>query len=312
MAVMIEQTDDTATALAPETGGAVLVVDDSAVSRTHVGGLIRNGTGRSVLFAAGGAEALEILARVEPSVVNTDLQMPGMDGLELVQRIRAEYPGIPVILMTAYGSESIALRALNAGAASYVPKNSLARELADTLRQVLAIVEGNQKRQRLLASRVGSCQRFAIENDPDMLSPLMAIVQEDLAAFGIGDATARTRIGVALQESLANALFHGNLECSSDLRQDNERLFYDLATRRRGLEPYRSRLIHFESTVDSSAARFVIRDEGPGFEVAKLDKPFDPEDLMRIGGRGMLLIRTFMDDVRHNDTGNEITLVKAK
>jgi CheY-like chemotaxis protein len=298
------------TEASPETDGAVLVVDDSAVSRAQVGGLIRNGTGRGVLFAEGGAEALEILARVEPAVVITDLQMPGMDGLELVQRIRADYPGIPVILMTAYGSESIALRALNAGAASYVPKKCLAGELVDTLRQVLALVEGNQKRQRLLASRLGSCERFAIQNDPDLLSPLMAIVQEDLAAFGIGDATARTRIGVALQESLANALFHGNLECSSDLRQDDERLFYDQANRRRGLEPYRSRLVHFESAIDRSAARFVIRDEGPGFDVAKLDRPFDPEDLMRIGGRGMLLIRTFMDEVRHNQTGNEITLVK--
>jgi anti-sigma regulatory factor (Ser/Thr protein kinase) len=56
--------------------------------------------------------------------------------------------------------------------------------------------------------------------------------------------------------------------------------------------------------------RINIRDEGPGFDVASLHKPFDPEDLLRIGGRGMLLIRSFLDEVIHNETGNQITLIK--
>ena len=56
-----------------------------------------------------------------------------MDGLQLVQAIRSKYPGMPVILMTAHGSEDIAIQALQKGAASYVPKKSLARDLAETL-----------------------------------------------------------------------------------------------------------------------------------------------------------------------------------
>jgi hypothetical protein len=159
---------------------------------------------------------------------------------------------------------------------------------------------------------VSTTCRFEIDNDPELISPLIALIQEELLSFGIGDATARTRVGVALQESLCNALYHGNLECSSDLRQEDERIFYDLAARRRWQEPYRRRQIHFESAIDRLSARFTIRDEGPGFNVSMLDKPFDPEDLMRVGGRGMLLIRTFMDDVRHNESGNQITMIKNK
>jgi CheY-like chemotaxis protein len=301
-----------ATPLAIEDARSVLVVDDSAVSRAQVGGLIRLGTGRPVIVAEGAEEALAILVRFAPAAVVTDLQMPDMNGLELVEKIRADHPKIPVILMTAYGSESIALEALRAGAASYVPKKSLGKELVETLKQVLDVVEGDQKRQRLIARQAGSTIRFEIDNDPELISPLIALIQEELVAFGIGDATARTRVGVALQESLSNALYHGNLECSSDLRQDDERVFYDLAARRRWQDPYRSRQIFFESSITRQSARFTIRDEGPGFDVSKLDKPFDPEDLLRVGGRGMLLIRTFMDEVRHNETGNEVIMIKNK
>ena len=53
----------------------------------------------------------------------------------------------------------------------------------------------------------------------------------------------------------------------------------------------------------------MVRDEGPGFDTSILDRPIDPEDIMRIGGRGFLLIRTFMDEVSFNPDGNRITLI---
>jgi CheY-like chemotaxis protein len=290
----------------------ILVVDDSSVSRRLAGGLIQKGMDRSVIYAKNGREAMEILERIEPAAVVTDLQMPEMDGFELVEAIRARHPKTPVILMTAFGSEVVAMRALKAGASHYVPKQSLAKNLVGTLHHVIAIVEGHQRHKRLLTCQTSRSSRFEIENDPDLLAPLVGLLQEDLLAFEIGDETARMRVGVALQESLANALFHGNLECSSNLRQEDERVFYRLADQRRALEPYRSRRIRVESQVDRDEARIVIRDEGPGFNVASLDKPLDSEDLMRVGGRGMILIRTFLDEAYHNESGNQITLVKRK
>ena len=56
----------------------------------------------------------------------------------------------------------------------------------------------------------------------------------------------------------------------------------------------------------------MVRDEGPGFDPATLPDPTDPSNLERVGGRGLLLIRTFMDEVRHNESGNEITFVKRR
>src|SRR5437773_8586053 len=107
----------------------VLVVDDAAVDRKLVGGLLAKGSGFEVQFAASGEEALERLPAIAPALVITDLVMPGMSGLELVARLVGSHPEIPVILMTGKGSEEVAVKALKAGAASYVPKGALHQHL---------------------------------------------------------------------------------------------------------------------------------------------------------------------------------------
>ena len=289
---------------------SVLIVDDYLIDRRIAGGIVQKIQGLTPSFAANGKEALHQIAENPPSVVLTDLQMPEMDGLKLVQEIRERFPLLPVILMTAYGSEEVAIQALRAGAANYVPKKALARELGDTLRQVLNASAVNRDRQRILSSMEQRESRFVIENDPSLVSPLIGLLQEDLGGMDVCNANARTRVGVALQEALTNAIYHGNLEISSDLRQSDEKVYYELAEQRRHLNPFRDRRVYVHARFEREEATYTIRDEGPGFDTSSLDRPIELEDLMRVGGRGMLLIRTFMDQVSHNRSGNEITLVK--
>ena len=289
---------------------SILIVDDYLVDRRIAGGIVEKITGTQPLFATNGREALQRIADCRPNVVLTDLQMPEMDGLQLVQEIRDHFPLLPVILMTAYGSEEVAIHALRAGAANYVPKKALAKELGDTLNQVLNASAINRDRQRVLATMAHRESHFVIGNDPSLISPLINLLQEDLGGMDLGNANARTRVGVALQEALTNAIYHGNLEVSSDLRQVDEREYYDLAERRRRQAPYRDRQVQVHARFERNEATYTIRDEGPGFDTSSLDRPIELEDLMRVGGRGMLLIRTFMDEVVHNAQGNEITLVK--
>jgi CheY-like chemotaxis protein len=291
-------------------GATILIVDDSPVDRRLASALVAGRGGLRVVSAGDGREALAAIAREAPAAVITDLQMPGMSGLELVEAIRRLHPGIPVILMTAHGSEEIAILALRAGAANYVPKKALAKDLVATLDGVLAMNAVDVRRQRLLGCLESTRSSFRIENDDTLIAPLIAMLQEDL--YGFLEGNERTRIGVALQEALSNALYHGNLEVSSDLRQEDERIFYAEARRRSVQEPYRDRRIAVSIDFGPEAVCFTVRDEGSGFDTAVLDEPFDPESLMRVGGRGMLLIRTFMDEVRHNRAGNEVTMVKRR
>ena len=122
----------------------VLVVDDSAVDRRRAGQLLENGTGWSAVYADNGRAALTLMEQTRPDLVLTDLQMPEMDGLVLVQEIKKRFPLVPVILMTAYGSEDIAIQALQQGAASYVPKRNLAQDLADTVRDILEVAKADR------------------------------------------------------------------------------------------------------------------------------------------------------------------------
>jgi len=290
----------------------VLVVEDSSASRRAVGELLAALKDVKVTYAPDGREGLAAVARAAPSVILTDLVMPDMGGLELIQEVRAGYPHIPVILMTAFGSEEVAMQALRAGAANYIPKKHLARDLAPTLRQVLALNAMSRERRRILRCMVRRESAFILESDPELIMPLLKLLHEEIEGMGIGDPTGRLQVEVALQEALCNALFHGNLEVSSDLRQGDGDEFDVLAAERRGLEPYCSRRIKVHVQLDREAARFVVGDDGPGYDTALFDRPVQPEDLNRLGGRGLLLIRTFMDHVSFNKTGSQIAMVKYR
>ena len=61
-----------------------------------------------------------------------------------------------------------------------------------------------------------------------------------------------------------------------------------------------------------NSVEIVVRDEGPGFQQKELPDPTDPANLDKLSGRGLLLIQTFMDEIRFNDQGNEITLIKRR
>ena len=290
----------------------VLVVDDSAFDRHLVGQLLESLPDIRLTYASNGHEGLAVIERENPAVILTDLIMPDMEGLELVQKVRAQYPHISVILVTAYGSEEIAMQALRAGASNYIPKKRLARDLVQTLRQVLSIATTTRERRRILRCMVRRETAFVLNSDPDLILPLIKLIHEEIEGLSICDPCGQLQVGVALQEALSNALYHGNLEVSSDLRQEDERLFDALAAERLRQEPFCTRRIRVQVQLDRDAARFVVADDGPGFDTSIFDRPAQAEDMNRIGGRGLLLIRTFMDQTSFNKAGNQITMVKNR
>jgi CheY-like chemotaxis protein/anti-sigma regulatory factor (Ser/Thr protein kinase) len=289
----------------------VLVVDDNPMDRHLAGGLVEK-AGLTVQYAGNGNEALEVIAHGGIDIVLTDLLMPEMDGLELVKEIRERNRLIPVILMTAFGSEEIAIEALKKGAASYVPKRNLAHDLAETLEQVLSVLKSGRDQQRLLECLTQTESHFLLDNDPTLIPPLIGHLQENLARMNLCDEIGRIRVSVALQEALVNAIHHGNLEVSSSLRETDEKNYYSLLESRRKEKPYRMRRVHVIAKESPAEAAYVVRDEGPGFDPQTLPDPTDPCNLERCSGRGLLLIRTFMDEVYHNESGNQITLVKRR
>ncbi|HEV3078427.1 MAG TPA: response regulator [Gemmataceae bacterium] len=288
----------------------VLVVDDSAVDRLRAEKLLSKDIGLSVRSATNGKEALHALAQELPDVVITDMQMPEMDGLELVEAIRSKYPAVPVILMTAHGSEELAVHALQRGAASYVPKRNLARDLPETIDSVLGVSKANLGQQRLLECLIDTQSHFVLENDASLIPSLIGHLENNLTRMKLCDENGLIRVAVAMREALINAIHHGNLEISSSLREKDDKEYSALVEERRQLEPYQDRRVHVYAKESHHEAYYVIRDEGRGFDPTSLPDPTDPANLENVSGRGLLLIRTFMDEVHHNKTGNEITMIK--
>ncbi|MGH8164420.1 MAG: response regulator [Rhodanobacteraceae bacterium] len=296
---------------------SVLVVDDSPVDRRLASLLLSRGTTLSVETAANGMAALDCMKRREPDLVVTDLQMPELDGLGLIRLVRMHHPRVPVVLMTAHGSEDLAVEALEAGAASYVPKSALPEKLLDTVEQVLAVSRADHNFDRLSQCLASAEFDLRLENDAALIDPLVDVVQRLVDKVQLCDATGRVRIGIALEEALLNALYRGNLELSFEQMQEDranllQGLSLGLAEQRRTQPPYGDRKIIVHVRVSPDELKLLVRDEGPGFDVTPVAGSDDPAPLSREGGRGLVLMRTFMDEVSYNELGNEVVMIKRR
>lgn len=289
----------------------VLIVDDSTVDRKLAAGCLQ-GQDVDVSFAVDGREALDMIRSDSPDIVLADLVMPEIDGLQLVETLRAEHCGVPVVLMTAHGNEEIAVKALQKGAASYVPKKNLARDLADTMITVLGLATEQRNESRVLESLVDVQLTFELSNDLAALRPLIGHMQTQMRRLNLFPESEIVRISTALQEALVNAIEHGNLELDSTLREGQGNEYAELAAQRRTQVPYADRKVYLAANFSRDRATWVIRDEGQGFDPKQLPDPTDPANLQRVSGRGLLLIQTFMDEVQFNATANEIRMSKRR
>lgn len=115
----------------------ILAVDDHALLRGGIAALIAGQEDmRLVGEASTGEEAVAHFRALRPDVTLLDIQMPGMGGIEALTAIRGEFPDARVVVLTTYGGDVLAHRALEAGAYAYVLKGSVRRDLLDTIRAV--------------------------------------------------------------------------------------------------------------------------------------------------------------------------------
>lgn len=296
----------------------ILIVDDSLLERLLAERLLTKDSSYEVELAESGQQALERIAASPPDIVVTDLVMPDISGVELVRAIRHRYERIPVILMTAYGDESVAIEALEAGAASYVPKARRAERLLETVRRVAEHAEIDRHRERLSQCIFEYECHFALDNELGLLHELARHVQHVMAHIGFGDTVERVRVGEAFEEALLHAMYHGNLEISevelAEVRNELDDHLLQRLVEERLRDPWiQQRKLIAQVHITSSEARLVIRDQGRGFEGHTLDALLtndgEPSGSFDAGhDRGLTLIHALMDEITYS--ANELTMVK--
>lgn len=245
-------------------------------------------------------------------LVVSDINMDGMDGFDVVQRVKAAKPHLPVVLMTAESSVDYAIRAMRMGAANFFMKPVPIREM---VKSVFHLVEAHREYRQAVSGLKGLMEeqrRFAFRSDELDIPGLLRHLTERLVPMGFATDQNIDVVAMAYHEALVNALDHGSLELDSDLKADTLSMDedpYNALRRKRLTDPdYAGRIIEVETHLSDERYEVLITDSGPGFNAQHLVSPEDAAQQVRHCGRGLPLIQLVMDEVVFNDKGNQIRM----
>lgn len=282
----------------------ILIVDDEEAVRTVLAKFVAK-QGFQHDCAKSGEEALRLIERNDYDFVITDMMMPGTDGLELLQKVKALKKDVPVAIVTGFGTLDLAIEAVRCGAVDFVKKPFDFERVSRLLSKVFE----RQKREisYQVALSVLCNGTFVLPNEVIVHESAARIATKRLEGTPFHDG-----VYLALVEALSNAIEHGNLEITQQEKVDatTEGRFDDLKRSRLADPTLGNRKVFLRFEASDDAVCFVVRDEGKGFDYRELPDPTRPENIFNASGRGILLIQCYMDEVSWNEPGNEITLLK--
>ena len=288
----------------------ILIVDDQEALRALLARLLIR-EGFDPVEAADGQQAVELFKTQSPLVVVSDIMMPRMDGLALLNEIKRIDRNATVILMTGQGNEDVLLKALRGGATNFFKKPFNVRELIDEIRTVVDF--------RIEAARSTLFSPFLMEETKSFLIPradstyFPIINQITLQLPCLLPEGEILNLKIGIEEMITNAVEHGNLGISFEEKNKaiEEGRLADLIGERGRTSDAAGRTVHVTSHLAAGFFEIAIRDEGRGFDWRALPV-VAPENLLSYNGRGIFLTKIYFDEVRYNDAGNEVTLRKIR
>jgi len=291
----------------------VLLIDDDVAVLGMVGDALTH-FGMKVHPFSEGHRAMRLLEDPDSpqfDLVISDINMEGLDGFDIIHRVKAIKPRLPVVLMTGQASLEYAIRAMRMGAANLFQKPLTIRELVNSVFHLVELHRELRMTAVGLQGLVEERRNFLFKASELNIPSLVGHLVDRLVPLGLAKPTNVDVIGMAFHEALVNALEHGCLEMESSLKGD---LFADqdsfAATRQERLaDPaFASRWVAVESHVTPQRFEVTITDGGPGFDISKVSR-FTDAGLGKQCGRGLAMIALVMDEVSHNSKGNQIRLV---
>ena len=294
---------------------SILLVEDSATQALQMKMLLESAA-HEVTCCDDGAQALELLAGGTNELVVTDLELPIMNGLDLIKRMQADFPQIPAVLVTGQGSERLAAQALRAGATAYVPKSLVDEMLLGTVEDVLGVMRADRSYAELIDCTVENRLVFELPNSFRLLTTAIDLTMQLAAGMQLLSGVDRYRLGTALRHAASNAVYRGNLELTREQwrqassEEEAEEHPDPVVVERMQSAPYMHRTVTYDARLMRDLIRIVIRDSGRGFDTSTLAAESDPSAIAADHGRGLVLMRSFLDKVSFNRAGNEITLIK--
>ncbi len=263
----------------------ILVVDDEESIRKVIVAVFA-GRNYRISSVANGFAAIKIIESEKVDLVILDLKMPGMDGMELLGRIKDFSSEILVVVITGFADVDNTAKALKAGASDFLPKPFGAQDIFHSVSRLLELQQSRVENQRVLPYFDFS-MKAAIPSKSENINGVIHYITEHLKDIGLCAPAQLGNVNIALYEALVNAMLHGNGKDES-------------------------KKVWLTVDISYNEARFKIRDEGSGFVPDETGGPSDTKNLYKASGRGIYLMRHFMDSVSYNEIGNEVTMVKKR
>ncbi len=293
----------------------ILIIDDDPAWRKYMQVLLSSKGRYEVSTVADLETALDRLKGEPFDIVMTDLHLVAEDrsernGLDIISMLQQAELEVPVIAVTAYGDEQRVVEALRRGAANYLPKSSVKNELFSIVDSVAHKIAKRDLRSQLQNSVTSLVVTYELTTNGKLVSPFVETLKANLLEYSPFSSHTTSQILVATEEALVNSIVHGNLEVDSSLRDESYSDYESLVAARSMESPYCDRKVRVELSIDRSQMQIIIQDEGSGFDISSVADPRDPEFLLRPCGRGLLLMRTFMDSVEYSDHGRRVRLTR--
>ena len=289
----------------------VLIVDDDPVARQYLQDTALSG-GHEVVAADDGAAGLAAFDEFGPDLILADIQMPKVDGLELLEAIRGRSADTIVVMVTGHGCEEYAVKALRLGANNYLGKPVRHADLLPLLSKYAGIVESRAAHASVSAMIVRHELTMRFGNHLELI-PSIADYLAKLAPHSLNEeAQQDARLG--LNELLINAVEHGNLGITYDEKtaavEGGPDTLTSLRDERLADSVMCERRVRVIFTLGERACEWVISDEGKGFDWSAVPNPLDEDNLLKPLGRGMFLCRFLFDEMEYEGTGNIVRVKK--
>jgi DNA-binding response OmpR family regulator len=261
------------------------------------------------------AQAIELLQNPSApafDLVISDINMEGLDGFDVIHKVKSSQPHLPVVLMTGQASVEYAVRAMHLGASNLFMKPLAIRELVQSVFHLVDMHRDFRLADDGLRGLVNERRHFLFRSDELDVPSLVRHLTDRLVPMGFASPNNVDVLAMAFHEALANALEHGNLELESSLKSDlfaKEDPYARLRAERMADPVYAGRLIEVRLAMDTERFELEISDEGKGFDASQVKPLPKDSDMASHCGRGMPLILLVMDEVHFNEKGNQIRMV---
>jgi len=268
----------------------VLVVEDSRTMQAFLLNLLKK-EDYEVVIAKDGEAGVQCfqqsLVDGNPfDIVMTDVVMPGLSGLDVLKKIKTLDRDTIVVVLTSDANVDTAIEALNSGANNFLHKPPNSEEILNVMwratkhREIfLENEELTPFMERTIHIEIPSQLRF--------IKGIAHNIIADAKLMGYDEHELRDKIPVTIDEAVTNAIKHGN-------------------------KFQEEKCVTIDVSINTDRIKMVVADEGAGFDVKAVPDPTDPMNFLKPSGRGILFMTIGMDDVRYNEKGNMLTLIKYR